>query len=75
MLRKCKYKYYLTVGNAFMNYVCWFGIKSFHRCSSVYLQCIAGVVWCGLVFEGLAQKKCAFVVDLIPVFAVAQVQR
>lgn len=28
----------------------------------------------GLVFEGLAEKKRSFVVDLVPVFAVAHVQ-
>lgn len=44
------------------------------RCKFVYLECVAGVILCGLVFERLAQKKCAFVVDLIPVFAVAHVQ-
>lgn len=39
-----------------------------------YLHCVAGVILCGLVFEGLAQKKRALVVDLIPVFAIAHVQ-
>lgn len=39
-----------------------------------YLKCIAGVILCGLVFKGLAQKECAFVVHLIPVFAIAHVQ-
>lgn len=39
----------------------------------VYLQCVAGVILCGLVFEGLAQLECAFVVYLIPVFAIAHV--
>lgn len=32
------------------------------------------MILCGLVFEGLAQEDCAFVVNLIPVFAVAHVQ-
>lgn len=32
------------------------------------------MVLCGLIFEGLAEKKRAFVVDLVPVFAVAHVQ-
>lgn len=32
------------------------------------------MVLCGLVFEGLAEKKRAFVVDLVPVFAVAHIQ-
>lgn len=32
------------------------------------------MVVCGLIFEGLAQKKRALVVDLIPVFPVAHVQ-
>lgn len=41
---------------------------------SVYLQGVAGVVLCGLVFEGLTQKNGALVVYLIPVFAVAHVQ-
>lgn len=42
--------------------------------SLYYLQCVAGVILRGLIFEGLAQEKCAFVVDFIPVFAVAHLQ-
>lgn len=42
--------------------------------ASVYLERVAGVVRRGLVSEGLAEKKCAFVVDLVPVFAVAHIQ-
>lgn len=39
-----------------------------------YLQCVTGVILCGLVFEGLAQQECALVVHLIPVFAVTHIQ-
>lgn len=42
--------------------------------ASVYLERVAGVVWRGLVSEGLAEKKRAFVVDLVPVFAIAHIQ-
>lgn len=42
---------------------------------SGYLQSVVGVILCGLVFERLAQEKRVFVVYLIPVFAVANVQR
>ena len=48
--------------------------ENHYRCSNAYLQCVAGVVLCALVFEGLAQEECTFVVDLIPVFAIAHVQ-
>lgn len=47
--------------------------QNHYRCSTAHLQCVAGVVLCALVFKGLAQEECAFVVDLIPVFAVAHV--
>lgn len=40
----------------------------------LYLQGIAGEVVSGLVPEGLAKEEPAFVVDLIPVFAIAYVQ-
>lgn len=40
----------------------------------VHLQCVASVVMCGLVPEGLTQKKRALVVDLVPMFAVAHFQ-
>lgn len=41
---------------------------------SVYLQSVTGVVLCGLVSEGLTEEQRVFVINLIPVFAVAQVQ-
>lgn len=40
----------------------------------LYLQCVAGVIVRRLVFEGLAYKQRALVVELVPVFAIAHVQ-
>ena len=39
-----------------------------------YLQGVAGVILGGLVFEGLSKEKCFFVVNFIPVWAIAHVQ-
>lgn len=40
-----------------------------------YLDYVAGVVLPALILKGLAQKKRAFVVALVPVFAVAHLRR